>query len=193
MIKMKTVRTCWFGCETRLASTDQENNAMIPEWGSSSTNRCHRWRRWWCWWWWWRWRCETQHMFGQDTSSKKVKVTPRTLLLTPWDSSTLQIVHSLDVLRIKWLWVGEQNFKDSLSKLTLGITLFEQQIGLESLTRQNHIQHRPSQLAELSHSKFEPELFSHSTYVKFFCDIRDKSAVFNILGKNETNFGIGNG
>ena len=27
---------------------------------------------------------------------------------------------------------------------------------------------RPSQLAELSRSEFDPELFSHSTYVKFF-------------------------
>ena len=40
---------------------------------------------------------------------------------------------------------------------------------------------RPAQLAELSRSEFDPELFSHSVYDKFFCDIRYKSAVFNIL------------
>ena len=61
------------------------------------------------------------------------------LLLIQISCNTLQIVHSLDVLRINQLWVGEQTFKDSLSKLTLGITFFEQQIGLGSLTRQNHI------------------------------------------------------
>ena len=52
---------------------------------------------------------------------------------------------------------------------------------------------RPSQLAELSHSKFDPELFSHSAYVQFFCDICDKSAVFNVLRQYETIFNIGNG
>ena len=52
---------------------------------------------------------------------------------------------------------------------------------------------RPSQLAELSRSEFDPELFSHSTYVKFFCDIRSKSAVFNILRQNMTISDIGNG
>ena len=36
------------------------------------------------------------------------------------------------------------------------------------------------------------ELFPHSAYVKFLCDIRDKSAVFNILRQNVTNFDIGN-
>ena len=52
---------------------------------------------------------------------------------------------------------------------------------------------RPSQLAEFSRSEFNPELFSHSAYVKFFCDIRDKSTIFNILRQNETIFDIGNG
>ena len=42
---------------------------------------------------------------------------------------------------------------------------------------------RPSQFAELSRSEFDPELFSHSEYVKFFCDIRDKSAGINICDK----------
>ena len=37
---------------------------------------------------------------------------------------------------------------------------------------------RPAQLAELSRNEFDPELFSRSAYVKFFCDIRDRSAVF---------------
>ena len=46
----------------------------------------------------------------------------------------------------------------------------------------------PSQLAKLSRSEFDPELFSHSVYVKFFCDIRDKRAVFKILRQNETIF-----
>ena len=53
--------------------------------------------------------------------------------------------------------------------------------------------YRPSQLAGLSHSEFDPELFSHSAYVKFFCDIREKNAFFNILRQNETYFDIGNG
>ena len=51
----------------------------------------------------------------------------------------------------------------------------------------------PSQLAELPRSESDLELFSHSAYVKFFCDIRDKSAVFNFLRQNETTFDIGNG
>ena len=51
----------------------------------------------------------------------------------------------------------------------------------------------PSQLAELPRSEFDPESFPHSAYVKFFCDIRDKSAIFNILRKNMTTFDIGNG
>ena len=46
---------------------------------------------------------------------------------------------------------------------------------------------------ELSRSEFDQELFSHNAYDKFFCDIRDKSAVFNILRQNETIFDIGNG
>ena len=52
---------------------------------------------------------------------------------------------------------------------------------------------RPAQLAELSRNEFDPELFSRSAYVKFFCDICDKSAVFNILQQNVTNFDVGNG
>ena len=44
---------------------------------------------------------------------------------------------------------------------------------------------KPPQLAELSRSEFNPELFSYSAYVKFFCDIRDKSAAFNILQQNK--------
>ena len=32
----------------------------------------------------------------------------------------------------------------------------------------NQMQPRPSQLAELSRSEFDPELFSHSAYVKSF-------------------------
>ena len=39
---------------------------------------------------------------------------------------------------------------------------------------------RPAQLAQLPRSEFDPELFPHSAYVKFFCDIRDESAVFDI-------------
>ena len=46
---------------------------------------------------------------------------------------------------------------------------------------------RPTQLAELPRSEFDPELFPHSAYVKFFCDIRNKSAVFNILRQKVTN------
>ena len=52
---------------------------------------------------------------------------------------------------------------------------------------------RPAQLAELSRNEFDPELFSHSAHVKFFCDICDKSAVFKILRQNETIFDLGNG
>ena len=51
---------------------------------------------------------------------------------------------------------------------------------------------RLAQLAELSRSEFDPELFSHSAFVKLFCDIRDKSAVFNILRQNDTIFDKGN-
>ena len=48
---------------------------------------------------------------------------------------------------------------------------------------------RPAQLAELPRSEFDPELFP----VKFSFNICDKSAVFNILRQNLTNFDIGNG
>ena len=44
---------------------------------------------------------------------------------------------------------------------------------------------RPAQLAELPRSEFDPELFSHSAYVKFFCD---KSAVFHTLQQKLTIF-----
>ena len=50
-----------------------------------------------------------------------------------------------------------------------------------------------AQLAELSRSEFDPELFSHSAYDNFLCDIRDKSALFNILRQNETISYIVNG
>ena len=39
---------------------------------------------------------------------------------------------------------------------------------------------------------FSPELFPHNSCVKFFCDIRDKSAVINIWRQNEAIFYIGN-
>ena len=37
-------------------------------------------------------------------------------------------------------------------------------------------------------TEFDPELFSHRAYVKFFYDVCDKSAVFDILRPNETIF-----
>ena len=37
-------------------------------------------------------------------------------------------------------------------------------------------------------SEFDPELFSHSAYVNFFCEICDKIAVVNILRQNKTIF-----
>ena len=49
------------------------------------------------------------------------------------------------------------------------------------------------QQAGTARSEFDPELFFHSAYVKFFCDIRSKSAVFNILRQNVTILYIGNG
>ena len=55
------------------------------------------------------------------------------------------------------------------------------------------LQCRPAQLAELSRSEFDPELFSHIAYIKFLCDIRDKIAVFNVLRQNMTIFYVGNG
>ena len=47
--------------------------------------------------------------------------------------------------------------------------------------------------AGTTRSEFDPKLFSHSAYDKFFCDIRDKCAVFKLLRQNETIFDIGNG
>ena len=47
---------------------------------------------------------------------------------------------------------------------------------------------RPAQLAELSRNEFYPELFSHNALFKFFCDIHDKSAIFNISRQNVTIF-----
>ena len=49
------------------------------------------------------------------------------------------------------------------------------------------------QLAELSRSEFDPELFSHGAYDNFLCDIRDKSALFNILQQKVTHFYVRNG
>ena len=55
-------------------------------------------------------------------------------------------------------------------------------------------QDRPAQLAELPRTKFDAELFPHSACTcSDFCDIRNKSAVFNILHQNMTNFDVGNG
>ena len=56
-----------------------------------------------------------------------------------------------------------------------------------------HMGARLAQLAELSRSEFDSELFSHSAYVKFFCDFCNKSDVFNILRQNGTIFDKGNG
>ena len=50
---------------------------------------------------------------------------------------------------------------------------------------------RPSELAELSRSEFDTEIFCHSAYVKFFVTFATK--VFNILRRNEAIFDIGNG
>ena len=54
-------------------------------------------------------------------------------------------------------------------------------IALLLLCGRHILYNRPAQLAELPRSEFDPELFPHIAYVDFFCDIRDKSAVFNIL------------
>ena len=51
---------------------------------------------------------------------------------------------------------------------------------------------RPAQLAELSRSEFDSELFSHSAYVKFFETFATKVSI-NILRQNETIFDKGNG
>ena len=59
-----------------------------------------------------------------------------------------------------------------------------------TITTMTTVTTRPSQLAELSHTEIDQELFSHSAYVKLFCDIRNKNVVFNILQKNETVFDI---
>ena len=64
-------------------------------------------------------------------------------------------------------------------------------IAMDSLNA--HMGARLAQLAELSRSEFDPELFSLSAYEKFFCDSRDKSTIFNILRQNETIFDIVNG
>ena len=41
---------------------------------------------------------------------------------------------------------------------------------------------RPSQLAELSHSEFDPELFSHSAIVNFFVTFATKVPQLTICG-----------
>ena len=40
-----------------------------------------------------------------------------------------------------------------------------------------HLWNRPAQLAELSHSKFDPELFSHCAYVNFLWHSRQKCRI----------------
>ena len=47
---------------------------------------------------------------------------------------------------------------------------------------------RPAQLAELPRSKFDPELFPHSAYVKIFVTFATKVQYFNILRQKVTNF-----
>ena len=48
--------------------------------------------------------------------------------------------------------------------------------------------YRPAQLAELPRSKFDPELFPHSAYVKIFVTFATKVPYFNILRQKVTNF-----
>ena len=61
--------------------------------------------------------------------------------------------------------------------------LLEKEVGIGS---------RPSQLAKLSRSEFDPELFSQNAYDKFVVAFVT-SAVFDILLQNETIFDIVNG
>ena len=56
----------------------------------------------------------------------------------------------------------------------------------------HNLESRPSQLAKLSRSEFDPELFSQNAYDKFVVAFVT-SAVFDILLQNETIFDIGNG
>ena len=51
---------------------------------------------------------------------------------------------------------------------------------------------RPSQLAELSHSEFDPKLFSHSAYVKSFLTFATKVQYLTFCDKMG-QFLIGNG
>ena len=47
---------------------------------------------------------------------------------------------------------------------------------------------RPAQLAELPRSKFDPELFPYSVYVKFVVTLATKVPYLTFCKKNVTNF-----
>ena len=101
----------------------------------------------------------------------------------------LQIVHS-------WLWAGSPQLECLIMKSTKhDETIHDYQTRFQIcfffnfkptpllLYYLTSLLIRPSQLAELSRSEIDPELFSHSAY-KVFCDIRDKSAIFNVSRQN---------
>ena len=48
----------------------------------------------------------------------------------------------------------------------------------------------PAQLAEHSRSEFDPELFSHSAYNKFFVTFATKVPYLTFCDKNETIFDL---
>ena len=53
--------------------------------------------------------------------------------------------------------------------------------------------HSPYQAGTASLQRIRPRIIFSQRVCKLFCDIRDKSAVFNILRQNVTIFDIGNG
>ena len=60
---------------------------------------------------------------------------------------------------------------------------------MASKTKKLMLTARLAQFAELPCSKFDPELFPHSAYVKFLCYSRQKCPIQHFA----TNFDIGNG
>ena len=65
----------------------------------------------------------------------------------------------------------------------IALSLLSCVISVNSVSSVISISSRPSQLAELSRSKFDPQLFSHGAYVKFFVTFATKMSYLTFCKK----------
>ena len=147
--------------------------------------------------------CEISHIFGH--LQNQLRQSDRLMWLfnqirkfTNWNQGLIwqwmiSISQSYKEKGLRWIYIrlegggGLEHFlytsKRAISCFRVGEGWFVHILAEECIPYvliSNVMASRPSQLGELSRSEFNPKLFSHSTYDKFLCDIRDKSVVFNI-------------